>query len=172
MLDEKEFLSEFGIRSMSKVYEENPFQLEIDGINHVVHYTPAESDSRMLGGNSNWRGPIWFPINFLIVESLQRFHFYYDNSMQIEYPTGSKNYKNLNEIAENLSRRLSNIFLKNEEGKRAFNGNVDKFNYDEHFKNYIMFYEYFHGDNGRGVGASHQTGWTSTVAKLINPKMK
>ncbi|MBP7357398.1 MAG: glucosidase, partial [Cloacibacterium sp.] len=172
MLDEKEFLSEFGIRSMSKTYEEKPFQLEINGINHVVHYTPAESDSRMFGGNSNWRGPIWFPINFLIVESLQRFHFYYDNSLKVELPTGSGNFKNLGEISENLSRRLSNIFLKNDEGKRAFNGNVDKFNEDEHFKNYIMFYEYFHGDNGRGVGASHQTGWTSTVAKLINPRMK
>ena len=172
MLDEKEFLSEFGIRSMSKTYEEKPFQLEINGINHVVHYTPAESDSRMFGGNSNWRGPIWFPINFLIVESLQRFHFYYDNSLKVELPTGSGNFKNLGEISENLSRRLSNIFLKNDEGKRAFNGNIDKFNEDKHFKNYIMFYEYFHGDNGRGVGASHQTGWTSTVAKLINPRMK
>jgi hypothetical protein len=167
MLDEKEFLSEFGIRSMSKTYEEKPFQLEINGINHVVHYTPAESDSRMFGGNSNWRGPIWFPINFLIVESLQRFHFYYDNSLKVELPTGSGNFKNLGEISENLSRRLSNIFLKNDEGKRAFNGNVDKFNEDEHFKNYIMFYEYFHGDNGRGVGASHQTGWETFTDAVI-----
>lgn len=172
MLDEKEFLSEYGIRSMSKIYEEKPFQLEINGINHIVHYTPAESDSRMFGGNSNWRGPIWFPINFLIVESLQRFHFYYDESLKVELPTGSGDYKNLNEVAGNLSRRLSNIFLKNKDGKRAFNGDIDQLNYDEYFKNYIMFYEYFHGDNGRGVGASHQTGWTSTVAKLINPRMQ
>ena len=172
MLDEKEFLSEFGIRSMSKVYEKNPFQLEINGINHVVHYTPAESDSRMFGGNSNWRGPIWFPINFLIVESLQRFYFYYDESLKVEFPTGSGNFQNLNYVADHLSQRLCNIFLPDKDGNRAFNGNVDKLNHDEHFKNYVMFYEYFHGDNGRGVGASHQTGWTSTVAKLLQPRLK
>jgi hypothetical protein len=170
MLDEKEFLSSYGIRAMSKVYEENPFIFSVHGTENVVYYTPAESDSRMFGGNSNWRGPIWFPINFLIVESLQRFHFYYGNSLKVELPTGSGDKRNLDEVAQNISNRLCSIFLKDEHGKRAFNGGNDKFNYDEHFKDYITFYEYFHGDNGRGVGASHQTGWTATVAKLMKPR--
>jgi hypothetical protein len=137
----------------------------------VVYYTPAESDSRMFGGNSNWRGPIWFPINFLIVESLQRFDFFFGDSLKIEYPKGSGEYKNLDEVSKDISNRLCNIFLKDENGNRAFNGGVEKFNQDPHFKDYIMFFEYFHGDNGRGVGASHQTGWTSTVAKLIQPRL-
>ncbi|MCW3162018.1 MGH1-like glycoside hydrolase domain-containing protein [Chryseobacterium oryctis] len=171
MLDEKEFLSSYGIRAMSKVYEENPFIFSVHGNENVVHYTPAESDSRMFGGNSNWRGPIWFPINFLIVESLQRFHFYYGNSLKVELPTGSGDKKNLDEVAQNISNRLCSIFLKNEKGERAFNGGNHKFNFDENFKDYITFYEYFHGDNGRGVGASHQTGWTATVAKLMKPRL-
>ncbi|MCG7281058.1 glucosidase [Chryseobacterium taklimakanense] len=170
MLDEKEFLSDFGIRSMSKIYEENPFEFNVDGHQYTVKYLPAESDSRMFGGNSNWRGPIWFPINFLIVESLQRFHYYYDESLQVEYPVGSGEMRNLEFVADDLSKRLKSIFLKNENGERAFNGGNDLFNKNEHFKDYIMFYEYFHGDNGRGVGASHQCGWTATVAKLIQPR--
>ncbi|KMQ66111.1 glucosidase [Chryseobacterium angstadtii] len=171
MLDEKEFLSSYGIRAMSKVYEENPFVFSVHGTENVVYYTPAESDSRMFGGNSNWRGPIWFPINFLIVESLQRFHFYYGNSLKVEFPTGSGEKKNLDEVAQNISRRLCSLFLKDEDGQRPFNGGNIKFNYDEHFKDYITFFEYFHGDNGRGVGASHQTGWTATVAKLMKPRL-
>lgn len=171
MLDEKEFLSSYGIRAMSKVYEENPFVFSVHGNKNVVYYTPAESDSRMFGGNSNWRGPIWFPINFLIVESLQRFHFYYGNSLKVELPTGSGDKKNLDEVAQDISNRLCSIFLKDESGQRAFNGGNYKFNYDEHFKDYITFFEYFHGDNGRGVGASHQTGWTATVAKLMKPRL-
>lgn len=172
MLDEKEFLSDYGIRSMSKIYEENPFEFKIDGHQYTVKYLPAESESRMFGGNSNWRGPIWFPINFLIVESLQRFHYYYDESLQVEYPVGSGEMRNLEFVADDLSKRLKSIFLKNENGERAFNGGNDLFNKNEHFKDYIMFYEYFHGDNGRGVGASHQCGWTATVAKLIQPRNK
>ena len=171
MLDEKEFLSTYGIRAMSKVYEENPYIFSVDGTENIVYYTPAESDSRMFGGNSNWRGPIWFPINFLIVESLQRFHFYYGNSLKVEFPTGSGEKKNLDEVAQNISQRLCSIFLKDENGRRAFNGEYDKFNFDENFKDYITFFEYFHGDNGRGVGASHQTGWTATVAKLLKPRI-
>ncbi|WP_449388555.1 MGH1-like glycoside hydrolase domain-containing protein [Chryseobacterium lineare] len=171
MLDEKEFLSDYGIRAMSKVYEENPFVFSVHGTENVVYYTPGESDSRMFGGNSNWRGPIWFPINFLIVESLQRFHFYYGNSMKVELPTGSGDKKNLDEVAQNISNRLCSIFLKDAVGQRAFNGGNAKFNYDENFKDYITFFEYFHGDNGRGIGASHQTGWTATVAKLMKPRM-
>lgn len=171
MLDENEFLSSYGIRAMSKVYEENPFVFSVHGTENVVYYTPAESDSRMFGGNSNWRGPIWFPINFLIVESLQRFHFYYGNSLKVEFPTGSGDKKNLDEVAQNISKRLCSLFLKDEDGQRPFNGGNAKFNYDEHFKDYITFFEYFHGDNGRGVGASHQTGWTATVAKLMKPRL-
>ncbi|WP_292008993.1 glucosidase [Chryseobacterium sp.] len=171
MLDEKEFLSSYGIRAMSKVYEENPFVFSVHGNENMVYYTPAESDSRMFGGNSNWRGPIWFPINFLIVESLQRFHYYYGNSLKVELPTGSGDKRNLDEVAYNISNRLCSIFLRNEDGKRAFNGENDKLNYDEHFRDYITFFEYFHGDNGRGVGASHQTGWTATVAKLLKPRL-
>jgi len=171
MLDEKEFLSSYGIRAMSKVYEENPFVFSVHGNENVVYYTPAESDSRMFGGNSNWRGPIWFPINFLIVESLQRFHFYYGNSLKVELPTGSGDKRNLDEVAQNISNRLCSIFLKDEHGQRAFNGGNALFNYDEHFRDYITFFEYFHGDNGRGVGASHQTGWTATVAKLMKPRL-
>ena len=171
LVDESEFLSDYGIRAMSKVYEENPFRFTVHGQEHVVYYTPAESDSRMFGGNSNWRGPIWFPINFLIVESLQRFDFFFGDSLKIEYPKGSGEYKNLDEVSKDISNRLCKIFLKDENGNRAFNGGVEKFNNDPHFKDYIMFFEYFHGDNGRGVGASHQTGWTSTVAKLIQPRL-
>lgn len=172
MLDEKEFLSDYGIRSMSKIYEENPFEFKVDEHQYTVKYLPAESESRMFGGNSNWRGPIWFPINFLIVESLQRFHYYYDESLQVEYPVGSGEMRNLEFVSDDLSNRLKSIFLKNENGERAFNGGNELFNKNEHFKDYIMFYEYFHGDNGRGVGASHQCGWTATVAKLIQPRGK
>ena len=170
MLDEKEFLSEFGIRSMSKIYENDPFEFNIDTETFTVKYLPAESDSRMFGGNSNWRGPIWFPINFLIVESLQRFHYYYDESLQVEFPTGSGEMRNLMYVSNELSRRLESIFLKNENGERPFNGGEQIFNTNEHFKDYIMFYEYFNGDTGKGIGASHQTGWTATVAKLLQPR--
>ena len=170
MLDPQEFYSPYGIRAMSKIYEKEPFVFNSSEREYVVHYTPAESDSTMFGGNSNWRGPIWFPINFLIVESLQKFHFYYGDSLQVEFPINSGNYSNLHYVSEDLSKRLQYIFLKDNEGNRAFNGGNALFNHDPYFKDYIMFYEYFHGDNGRGVGASHQSGWTATVAKLIQPK--
>ena len=171
MGDPNEFLSEYGIRSMSKVYEENPFEFEIDDQKFTVKYMPAESDSRMFGGNSNWRGPIWFPINFLIVESLQRFHYYYGESLQVEYPTGSSEMRNLEFVADDLSSRLQSIFKKDKDGNMPFNGGNELLNHDEFFKNYIMFYEYFNGDTGMGIGASHQSGWTATVAKLIQPRM-
>lgn len=170
MLDEKEFLSPYGIRSLSKVYEDEPFEFTLDKERFRVQYLPAESDSRMFGGNSNWRGPIWFPINFLIVESLQRFHFYYDESMQVEFPVGSGQIRNLDFVSRDLSQRLLSLFLPGQDGKRPFNGDEDLLNFDTHFKDYIMFYEYFHADNGRGVGASHQSGWTATIAKLIQPR--
>ncbi|MEC5156480.1 MGH1-like glycoside hydrolase domain-containing protein [Chryseobacterium sp. MP_3.2] len=172
MLDEKEFLSEFGIRSLSKVYENDPFEIELNNVDYTVKYTPAESDSNMFGGNSNWRGPVWFPINFLIIESLQRFFFYYSPDFMVEYPTGSGKYSNLDEIAASLGKRLSNIFLEDENGKRAVNGQYPRFQEDKDFKDYILFYEYFHGDNGRGAGASHQTGWTGLIAKILQPRLE
>ncbi len=173
MLDENEFLSDYGIRSMSKVYEKTPFifKSETTDNEYVVHYTPAESDSRMFGGNSNWRGPIWFPINFLIVESLERFHYYYGDSLKVEFPVGSGNEMNLSEVADQLSNRLKKIFLRDDNGNRPFNRGYDKLNHDDYFKNYIMFYEYFNGDNGEGLGASQQSGWTATIAKLLKPKV-
>lgn len=170
MLNPDEFLSEYGIRALSKEYEKNPYQLNLNGTDYSVKYTPAESDSGLFGGNSNWRGPIWFPINFLIIESLQRFFFYYSPDFMVEYPTGSGNYLNLDQIADALSKRLSKIFLKDENGNRPVNGQYPRFQTDPDFKDHILFYEYFHGDNGRGVGASHQTGWTGLIAKILQPR--
>ncbi|SHG68352.1 MGH1-like glycoside hydrolase domain-containing protein [Chryseobacterium sp. OV279] len=170
MLNPEEFLSDYGVRALSKEYENNPYTLNLNGTDYCVKYTPAESDSGLFGGNSNWRGPIWFPINFLIIESLQRFFFYYSPDFMVEYPTGSGNYSNLDQIADSLSKRLSKIFLKDENGKRPVNGQYERFQTDPDFKDYILFYEYFHGDNGRGVGASHQTGWTGLIAKILQPR--
>ncbi|WP_333597473.1 MGH1-like glycoside hydrolase domain-containing protein [Chryseobacterium flavum] len=170
MLNPEEFLSDYGVRALSKEYEQMPYTLNLNETEYSVHYTPAESDSGLFGGNSNWRGPIWFPINFLIIESLQRFFFYYSPDFLVEYPTGSGNYSNLDQIADSLSKRLSRIFLKDENGKRPVNGQYERFQTDPDFKDYILFYEYFHGDNGRGVGASHQTGWTGLIAKILQPR--
>ncbi|MBV8326310.1 glucosidase [Chryseobacterium sp.] len=170
MLNPDEFLSDYGIRALSKEYEQNPYTLNLNETDYCVKYTPAESDSGLFGGNSNWRGPVWFPINFLIIESLQRFFFYYSPDFLVEYPTGSGNYSNLDQIADALSKRLSKIFLKDENGKRPVHGQYERFQTDPDFKDYILFYEYFHGDNGRGVGASHQTGWTGLIAKILQPR--
>ncbi|WP_029298508.1 MGH1-like glycoside hydrolase domain-containing protein [Chryseobacterium hispalense] len=170
MLNPDEFLSDFGVRALSKEYEKNPFSLHLNGKDYTVQYTPAESDSRLFGGNSNWRGPVWFPINFLIIESLQRFFFYYSPDFLVECPTGSGNYLNLDQIADELSNRLAKIFLKDENGDRPFNRQYPRFQADPDFRDYILFYEYFHGDNGRGVGASHQTGWTGLIAKILMPR--
>ncbi|MFN3324316.1 MAG: MGH1-like glycoside hydrolase domain-containing protein [Bryobacteraceae bacterium] len=167
LFDESEFLSEFGIRSLSKCHEKNPFVFRWNGEEHVVRYTPAESDSYLFGGNSNWRGPIWFPVNYLLIESLQRLNYYYGESMKAEFPTRSGNWLTLGEIAAELSRRLGQIFLRDKSGRRPVYGGAEKFQRDPHFRDYVLFYEYFHGDNGAGVGASHQTGWTALVAKLL-----
>ena len=170
MLDETEFLSEYGVRALSKFYEQHPYEFEVNGITLSVQYTPAESTIPLFGGNSNWRGPVWMPVNFLIIESLQRFHHYYGDDFKVEYPTNSGQYLSLNEIATELSNRLAKLFLRDVNGRRAIFGNNDKMQFDPNFNNYILFYEYFHGDNGRGVGASHQTGWTGLVAKLLQPR--
>ena len=166
MLDESEFLSPYGIRSVSKVYENNPYNYWLNGENYSVKYKPAESDTSMFGGNSNWRGPIWMPINYLLVKSLYTFHEYYGDDFKIEYPVGSNTYYSLAEIAGLLSKRLQNIFLRNETGNRPVFGENEQLNTDEHFKDHLLFHEYFNGDNGKGLGASHQTGWTSLIALL------
>ncbi len=167
MLDENEFLSPHGIRSLSRFHQDHPCVLPLDGNEHRVDYEPAESTSGLFGGNSNWRGPIWFPVNYLLIESLQRFHHYFGDAVTAEFPTGSGKQTNLREIANELSRRLSRIFLRDANGRRAVYGGSEKFQTDPHFRDYILFHEYFHGDNGTGLGASHQTGWTALVAKLL-----
>ncbi|MFT4024070.1 MAG: glucosidase [Flavihumibacter sp.] len=170
VLDETEFLSEYGIRALSKFHEEQPFTIDVDGNRFGVKYLPAESDSSMFGGNSNWRGPIWFPLNYLLIESLQRYHYFYGDSLKVEFPSGSGNRHTLDEVATEISNRLLAIFRLNADGKRPVYGQYDVLNSMPHFRDYILFYEYFHGDNGRGVGASHQTGWTGLVAKLLQPR--
>lgn len=167
MLDESEFLSSYGIRSISRFYKDHPYAVHVNGNEYRVDYEPAESTTGLFGGNSNWRGPIWFPMNYLIIESLQKFHFYLGDSFKVEFPTGSGQHRDLWEIAGELSRRLTHIFLQDENGKRPVFGNSKKFQEDPNWKNYVLFYEYFHGDLGCGIGASHQTGWTGLVAKLL-----
>lgn len=169
MLDEKEFLSPYGVRALSRHHLDNPYVLHANGSQFSVRYQPGESDSYLFGGNSNWRGPVWFPVNYLIIESLQRFHHYYGDDFKVEHPTGSGNMLTLREIASELSQRLIGIFKTNAEGKRPIYGDTDLFQSDPEFKNHLLFYEYFDGDTGRGLGASHQTGWTGLVAKLIQP---
>ncbi|MEO6547135.1 MAG: glucosidase [Ferruginibacter sp.] len=166
MLDPEEFLSEFGIRSVSKAYEEYPYNLKLDGSEYSVRYTPAESNIDMFGGNSNWRGPIWIALNFMIIDALYNLHQYYTNEFKVEYPTGSGQFHSLADIAASLSQRLKSIFLLNEKGERPVSGDYHKINKDPHFKGYILFYEYLNGDSGKGLGASHQTGWTALVAVL------
>ena len=169
MLDEKRFLSEFGVRALSKTHEQNPFRFEAGGATHEVTYWPAESRSGIFGGNSNWRGPIWMPINYLIIEALQRFHYYYGEDFKVECPTGSGQMLTLYEVSEELGRRLSRLFMKGTDGERPVLKYHPKLAGDPHFRDYVLFHEYFHGDSGRGVGASHQTGWTGLIAKLLQP---
>jgi hypothetical protein len=167
MLDESEFLSPHGIRALSKYHQDHPFVLQYGGQEYRVDYEPAESSTGLFGGNSNWRGPVWFPVNYLMIESLQRYHYYYGDEFTVEFPTGSGQRKNLGQVAAELSRRLSRIFLRDQDGRRPVFGGTAKFQTDPHFRDYIWFYEYFHGDNGAGIGASHQTGWTALVAKCL-----
>jgi hypothetical protein len=167
MLDETEFLSPHGVRALSKFHEANPYRFHWHGQEISVRYQPAESDSGLFGGNSNWRGPIWFPVNYLLIESIRKFHKYYGDDFRVECPTGSGNFLGLQEVARELGRRLSSIFLKDATGRRPVFGDNAKMQNDPHFCDHVLFYEYFHGDTGRGVGASHQTGWTGLVAKLL-----
>ena len=168
MLDENEFLSDFGIRSLSRFHEKNPFVMNVGGQEYRVGYLPAESDTGMFGGNSNWRGPIWMPVNALIIRALLQYYTYYGNDFTVECPTGSGRMMNLYQVAEEIARRLASIFLRNKDGHRPVYGGTEKFQNDPHWRDLILFYEYFHGDNGAGLGASHQTGWTGIVARIMH----
>ena len=168
MLDENEFLSEFGIRSLSRYHADHPYVIQAGGQEYRVSYLPAESDTGMFGGNSNWRGPIWMPVNTLIIRALLQYYNYYGDDFTVECPTGSGNQMNLYQIAEEISRRLVNIFLKDKNGERPVYGGTRKFQDDPHWRDCLQFFEYFHGDNGAGLGANHQTGWTGAIARMMH----
>jgi hypothetical protein len=167
MLDSDEFLGDHGIRGVSRYYADHPYMLHVNGVEYAVRYEPGESSTGLFGGNSNWRGPVWFPINFLLVEALQKFHHYYGDDFLIECPTGSGRKLTLWRVAEDLSCRLTHIFLRGPDGRRPVFGANQVLQSDPHWRDHLLFYEYFHGDSGAGVGASHQTGWTALVAKLL-----
>jgi len=168
MLDENEFLSPHGIRSLSRYHEQHPYVMHAGGQEYRVPYLPAESDTGVFGGNSNWRGPIWLPVNFLIIRALINYYSYHGDSFLIECPTGSGRMMNLYQVAEELATRISRIFLKDKDGRRPVYGGTEGFQTDPHWRDCILFYEYFHGDNGAGIGASHQTGWTGVIARLMH----
>ncbi len=167
LLDEQEFLSPHGVRALSRYHKDHPYVFSMMGTSHCVEYQPAESSNGLFGGNSNWRGPVWFPVNYLLIESLQKFHYYLGDAFRVEYPTGSGQKRTLAEVAAELSRRLTHTFLRGPDGRRPVYGGTEKFQQDPYWRDLLLFYEYFHGDNGAGLGASHQTGWTGLVAKLI-----
>jgi len=167
MLDESEFFSDYGIRALSRYHQDHPYSFNHAGQEYKVQYVPGDSNTGMFGGNSNWRGPIWMPVNLLLIRALTLFYGYYGDTFTIECPTGSGNQMNLFEVVQELERRLSNLFLKDESGNRPVYGAAEKFQNDPHWKDLILFYEYFHGDSGMGIGASHQTGWTGCIAQII-----
>ncbi len=167
MLDENEFLGPYGIRSISKYHEKHPYIFNVHGEEFRVDYLPAESNTGMFGGNSNWRGPVWMPVNVVLIRALQQFYLYYGDNFKVECPTGSGKMMNLFEVSKEISSRLIKTLLRDKHGKRPVFGGLEKFQTDPHWRDYILFHEYFHGDNGAGLGASHQTGWTGAVAKLI-----
>jgi hypothetical protein len=167
MLDEREFLSPFGIRALSRVHQDHPYVVQVNGTTYRVDYEPGESATALFGGNSNWRGPIWFPVNFLLIESLQKFHHVLGDDFKVECPVGSGQMLTLWEVAAELARRLSRLFLRDQAGRRPIYGDQELFQIDPHWRDLTLFHEYFHGDSGVGLGASHQTGWTALVAKLL-----
>jgi hypothetical protein len=167
LLDETEFLSPNGIRSVSRVHRDRPYQLEVEGTVHRVDYDPGESRSGLFGGNSNWRGPVWFPLNYLLLEALERFHHFYGSELKVECPVGSGRMLDLRGVARELGTRLAGIFLADRAGRRPCHGSDARFANDPHWRNLVLFHEYFDGDTGRGVGASHQTGWTALVVRCI-----
>jgi hypothetical protein len=167
MLDENEFLGLYGIPALSRYHADHPYVFRADGQEYRVNYLPAESDTGMFGGNSNWRGPIWMPVNVLLIRALMQYYLYYGDNFKIECPTGSGSSMNLFEVAREIANRLTRIFLRDETGRRPVFGGAEKFQTDPYWRDHLLFYEYFHGDNGAGIGASHQTGWTGLVAPLI-----
>jgi hypothetical protein len=167
MLDEKEFLGPYGIRALSRTHLEQPYVIEAGGREYRVSYAPGDSDSGLFGGNSNWRGPVWMPVNMLLIRALLHFYEFYGESFKVECPTGSGREMNLFEVGRELADRLVRIFLRDANGRRPVFGVQEKFQTDPHWRDYILFHEYFHGDNGAGIGASHQTGWTGLVAKTL-----
>jgi hypothetical protein len=168
MLDEKEFLSPHGLRALSRIHQDQPYVYRVGNQEFRVAYVPGDSDSGMFGGNSNWRGPVWMPVNMLILRALLQYYLYYGDSFTIECPTGSGNHMNLHEVAKEIGRRLCSIFLKDAQGCRPVHGVARKFQEDPHWRDYALFYEYFHGDTGAGLGASHQTGWTGAIARIMH----
>jgi hypothetical protein len=172
MLDEREFLSPHGVRALSRAYFDQPYDYEYNRVHYQVNYQPGESDGALFGGNSNWRGPVWMPVNYLLIESLRRFYQFYGDKLTLECPTGSGRMMTLDAIADELSRRILGLFQRGSDGRRPVFGSYGKFQADPHFKDYILFHEYFDGDNGRGCGASHQTGWTGLVANIIGQLAK
>jgi Glycosyl hydrolase family 63 C-terminal domain len=168
MLDESEFLSDYGIRALSRYHLEHPYTFWVGSDEYRVGYLPGESDNSMFGGNSNWRGPIWMPVNGLIIRALLQYYSYYGDRFTVECPTGSGRQMTLYQVAEEIARRLSSIFLRSSEGRRPVYGGAKKFQDDPHWRDLVLFYEYFHGDNGAGLGASHQTGWTGIVARMMH----
>jgi hypothetical protein len=170
MLDETEFLSDYGVRAVSRYHAEHPYTFEHAGNSFAVGYLPGESDSGLFGGNSNWRGPIWMPVNYLLIESLREFHRYYGDDFTVECPVGSGQHMTLRDVADELSRRLGRLFLRGPDGRRPAFGDNALFQQDPAFRDHLLFHEYFHGDTGRGVGAAHQTGWTGLVALLLHPR--
>ncbi|MCE9593775.1 MAG: glucosidase [Planctomycetes bacterium] len=168
MLDESEFLSPYGIRSLSRTYADQPYVLDVDGAHYEVRYAPGDATSTLFGGNSNWRGPVWFPVNYLLIEALERYHHFYGDDFKVECPTSSGNWFTLRQVAEELGRRLARLFLPNESGARPCHGSDARYANDPHWKDLVLFHEYFHGDDGHGLGASHQTGWTALVATLLD----
>lgn len=167
VFDEREFLSPYGARSLSRIYQEQPFVLQAGGQEYRVDYVPGESDSGLFGGNSNWRGPVWFPTNFLLIEALERYHHFYGDSFTVEFSTGSGRRVTLQVAAQELAQRLLKLFLPAGDGRRACHGPESGYTADARFKDMVLFHEYFHGETGQGLGASHQTGWTALVARLI-----
>ncbi len=167
MLDEKEFLSPYGIRSLSKFYKKDSCIFNTDGVEHRVDFDPGESSTHLFGGNSNWRGPIWFPVNYLLIEALERYHHFYGDTFQIQCPTGSGRIMNLQQVANELGARLASIFLPDATGRRPCHGDDARFASDPHWRDLVLFHEYFHGETGRGLGANHQTGWTALVIRYI-----
>jgi hypothetical protein len=167
VLDENEFLSPYGVRGLSRVHKDHPYKLSANGSEYRVEYVPGDSTSGLFGGNSNWRGPIWFPLNYLLVESLQRYHHFYGDDLRVEYPTRSGRWLALSEVAVDLARRLSSLFLDRGDKGRPCHGDHERYARDPHWRSLLLFHEYFHGDSGRGVGANHQTGWTALVVRCL-----